>query len=125
MVADGCSSKTSDLRTGVQARQACRSGRITGSTAGLAPGYVQGNLAILPRDLAEALAATGALVAEAGHHQQRVVDGETEAEHRRGVQREQVQVHHSRQERQHEQRAFCKLFLKMLAFIFLIDIYYQ
>jgi len=33
-------------------RLACREGRLTGSTAGLAPGFVQGNLAILPRDLA-------------------------------------------------------------------------
>jgi uncharacterized protein YcsI (UPF0317 family) len=49
---NGSTSKTSDLRTGAEARQACRAGRITGSTAGLAPGYVQGNLAILPRDLA-------------------------------------------------------------------------
>jgi uncharacterized protein YcsI (UPF0317 family) len=30
-------------------RIACREGRITGNTAGLAPGRVQGNLAILPR----------------------------------------------------------------------------
>ena len=34
------------------ARLACRSGGYTGPTAGLAPGHVQGNLAILPRDLA-------------------------------------------------------------------------
>lgn len=34
-------------------RHGCRSGAITGPTAGLAPGYVQGNLAVLPRDLAE------------------------------------------------------------------------
>ena len=42
----------SDLRTGLEARLACRSGAVTGTTAGLAPGYVQGNLAILPKDLA-------------------------------------------------------------------------
>src|SRR5262249_59708608 len=30
-------------------RQAIRQGRYTGGTAGLAPGYVQGNLVILPR----------------------------------------------------------------------------
>src|SRR5437660_7966664 len=42
----------SDLRTGRDARLACRRGRLTGSTAGVAPGYVQGNLAILPKDLA-------------------------------------------------------------------------
>lgn len=34
------------------ARAAIRSGRITGTTAGFAPGYVQGNLCILPKDLA-------------------------------------------------------------------------
>jgi uncharacterized protein YcsI (UPF0317 family) len=33
-------------------RRACRSGRLTGHTAGQAPGYVQGNLCILPRDYA-------------------------------------------------------------------------
>ena len=42
----------SDLRTGLDARLACRCGRFTGSTGGVAPGYVQGNLAILPKDLA-------------------------------------------------------------------------
>ncbi len=36
----------------VAARLACRAGTVAGSTAGLAPGYVQGNLAILPKDLA-------------------------------------------------------------------------
>ncbi|MGF1650566.1 MAG: putative hydro-lyase [Hyphomicrobiaceae bacterium] len=35
-----------------EVRSACRSGVITGHTAGLAPGYVQGNLCILPKDLA-------------------------------------------------------------------------
>ncbi len=34
------------------ARLACRSGSVTGSTAGMAPGYVQGNLVILASDLA-------------------------------------------------------------------------
>jgi len=34
------------------ARLACRQGRMTGSTAGVAPGFVQGNLAVLPKDLA-------------------------------------------------------------------------
>jgi uncharacterized protein YcsI (UPF0317 family) len=38
--------------SGLAARLACRSGLIRGSTAGIAPGYVQGNLAILPKDLA-------------------------------------------------------------------------
>jgi uncharacterized protein YcsI (UPF0317 family) len=38
--------------SGLAARLACRAGSIQGSTAGIAPGYVQGNLAVLPRDLA-------------------------------------------------------------------------
>ena len=42
----------SGILTGLDARLACRSGAISGSTAGLAPGYVQGNLAVLPKDLA-------------------------------------------------------------------------
>ncbi|MFE1603246.1 putative hydro-lyase [Methylobacterium sp. ID0610] len=40
------------LLTAHEARLACRRGEITGSTAGLAPGHVQANLAVLPRDLA-------------------------------------------------------------------------
>ncbi len=36
----------------IAVRYAARAGRLTGQTAGLAPGMVQGNLAILPRDLA-------------------------------------------------------------------------
>ncbi|MBN8938074.1 MAG: putative hydro-lyase [Rhizobiales bacterium] len=36
----------------VAVRHAARDGRLTGQTAGLARGHVQGNLAILPRDLA-------------------------------------------------------------------------
>jgi uncharacterized protein YcsI (UPF0317 family) len=40
------------IATGEAVRRAIRAGRITGQTAGLAPGFVQGNLAILPRDLA-------------------------------------------------------------------------
>ena len=39
-------------QSGVEARQAIRGGEWTGPTAGLAPGYVQGNLAILPNELA-------------------------------------------------------------------------
>ncbi len=35
-----------------EARMAIRAGRHGGQTAGLAPGYLQGNLAILPGDLA-------------------------------------------------------------------------
>src|SRR5438045_8427782 len=42
----------SELRTGRDARLACRRGALHGSTGGVAPGYVQGNLAILPQDLA-------------------------------------------------------------------------
>ena len=38
--------------TGRAARLAARSGQLKGATAGLAPGYVQGNLAILPGALA-------------------------------------------------------------------------
>jgi hypothetical protein len=40
------------LTTGLAARLACRRGALCGTTAGVAPGYVQGNLAILPKDLA-------------------------------------------------------------------------
>ena len=35
-----------------EARRAARSGALTGQTAGIAPGYVQANLAILPKDYA-------------------------------------------------------------------------
>lgn len=44
----------SRLATGRDARLACRSGQLTGTTAGVAAGYVQGNLAILPQDLSPA-----------------------------------------------------------------------
>ena len=40
--------------TGHAVRLRVRRGEIRGQTAGLAPGYVQGNLAILPKDLAPA-----------------------------------------------------------------------
>jgi uncharacterized protein YcsI (UPF0317 family) len=43
---------TREISPALATRLKCRSGAITGSTAGLAPGYVQGNLAILPKDLA-------------------------------------------------------------------------
>jgi uncharacterized protein YcsI (UPF0317 family) len=47
------SSRAADLpRTGREARLAIRSGALGGQTAGVAPGYVQGNLAILPVSLA-------------------------------------------------------------------------
>ena len=38
--------------TGSEARRAIRSGAFRGQTAGVAPGYVQGNLAILPQAVA-------------------------------------------------------------------------
>ncbi len=38
--------------TGLEVRLRARAGALVGPTAGLAPGFVQGNLAILPRDLA-------------------------------------------------------------------------
>jgi uncharacterized protein YcsI (UPF0317 family) len=38
---------------GLAVRHACRSGGFDGPTTGLAPGFVQANLAILPRDWAE------------------------------------------------------------------------
>jgi uncharacterized protein YcsI (UPF0317 family) len=41
------------MTTGLQVRLACREGGFAGATAGLAPGYVQGNIAILPRDWAD------------------------------------------------------------------------
>src|SRR5262249_47266240 len=39
-------------QTGRDARLAARAGAFKGQTAGVAPGYVQGNLAILPANLA-------------------------------------------------------------------------
>lgn len=47
------SDASGSLATGLDVRLLCRSGGFKGPTAGLAPGYVQGNLAILPRDWAE------------------------------------------------------------------------
>ncbi|MCC7017129.1 MAG: putative hydro-lyase [Rhodospirillales bacterium] len=41
-----------DVSTGVAARRMIRRGEYRGPTAGFAPGFVQGNLAILPADLA-------------------------------------------------------------------------
>ena len=41
-----------DVSTPVGARHAARFGRYTGPTAGFAPGFVQGNLAILPAEMA-------------------------------------------------------------------------
>jgi uncharacterized protein YcsI (UPF0317 family) len=39
-------------QSGLAARLACRSGSVTGATAGMAPGFVQGNLVVLPSALA-------------------------------------------------------------------------
>ena len=47
------SEQTQQLETGRDARLAARSGALDAPTAGLAYGYVQGNLAILPHDYAE------------------------------------------------------------------------
>lgn len=44
--------KPSRFVRGADVRQACRSGSWTSPTAGLAPGYAQANLVILPRDWA-------------------------------------------------------------------------
>src|SRR5262245_30235089 len=45
--------KTTNIpQTGVAARLAIRNGEWDGPTSGMAPGYVQGNLAILPAKLA-------------------------------------------------------------------------
>src|SRR3954469_8711992 len=45
--------QSSDVpQTGEDARRAIRNGQWTGPTSGMAPGYVQGNLAILPASLA-------------------------------------------------------------------------
>jgi uncharacterized protein YcsI (UPF0317 family) len=43
-----------DLRhaAGIDVRRAARSGELTGPTPGLAPGYVQANLVVVPKDLA-------------------------------------------------------------------------
>jgi uncharacterized protein YcsI (UPF0317 family) len=41
-----------DAETGLAARLAIRAGKHRGSTSGLAPGFVQGNLAILPKSIA-------------------------------------------------------------------------
>lgn len=43
----------SSYQTPLSVRLGCRSGAITGPTAGMAPGHVQGNLAVLPQALAD------------------------------------------------------------------------
>ena len=47
------SGKSAPLATGRDVRLASRSGALDAPTTGLAPGFVQGNLAILPHDCAE------------------------------------------------------------------------
>lgn len=42
----------SELTSGGAVRRACRAGALTDQTSGLAPGFAQANLAILPRELA-------------------------------------------------------------------------
>jgi uncharacterized protein YcsI (UPF0317 family) len=46
-------SNSTPLETGLDVRLAARSGTLDAPTAGMAPGFVQGNLAILPREHAE------------------------------------------------------------------------
>src|SRR6266705_671721 len=46
-------SRNGALETGRDVRLACRTGGFDGATTGRAPGFVQGNLAILPRDWAD------------------------------------------------------------------------
>ena len=43
----------SQFKTGADVRQAARRGELTDQTSGLAPGFAQANLAILPRELAD------------------------------------------------------------------------
>lgn len=40
------------MNTGAEVRTACRAGRLAGPTPGLAPGFVQANLVVLPQDWA-------------------------------------------------------------------------
>ncbi len=42
----------SGFKTGAAVREACRQGVLTGPTAGLAPGFTQANLVMIPRDFA-------------------------------------------------------------------------
>jgi len=52
MPTDGQTFAPPVLPDGASVRRAAREGRLTGHTSSLAPGFVQGNLAILPADLA-------------------------------------------------------------------------
>jgi uncharacterized protein YcsI (UPF0317 family) len=47
------SSLRTDLESGLAVRRACRAGEWRGTTAGLAKGFVQGNLVVLPAGVAE------------------------------------------------------------------------
>ncbi|MDW7709184.1 MAG: putative hydro-lyase [Deferrisomatales bacterium] len=49
--------ETNRLPTGRDVRDACRRGELTGPTAGLAPGYGQANLVVVPQEAAEDFAA--------------------------------------------------------------------
>src|SRR3954469_1715190 len=53
MVLPAIDTNLARLATGVAVRRACRSGEFHGPTSGLAPGFVQGNLAILPKAVAD------------------------------------------------------------------------
>lgn len=53
MASEPTASTSFDLRDPRAARRAIRAGAHTGHTAGVAPGYVQGNLCILPREYAQ------------------------------------------------------------------------
>lgn len=44
--------KTLPIETGAETRLRARAGELSGPTAGLAPGFVQGNIVVLPLDLA-------------------------------------------------------------------------
>jgi uncharacterized protein YcsI (UPF0317 family) len=52
MNADAAFALSRDLHDPIRVRQAAREGRLAGHTSGLAPGFVQANLAILPGDVA-------------------------------------------------------------------------
>ena len=57
LAVSGVSGKSVPLATGLDVRLASRSGALDVPTSGLAPGYVQGNLAILPHEYADGLPA--------------------------------------------------------------------
>lgn len=57
MLAEVDGTRMAPARSPLATRIACRGGELTGHTAGRSPGFVQGNLCILPRDLATDFAA--------------------------------------------------------------------